>query len=548
MEWTPSKEILNLLLEQPLNGVILLTDQIKIISINENAIRLLNLNKTIDQLIDKHLTEELVSLPLLTAFLQKIKPKAAFPQATIKTSVTEIPCQLTVIQQIFILTLETDQTLSISNTSLRAKPIEYDDITHMPSYANFATAAQLAISQLKENYIAHFVIVDLKDFDLVKDTLGQYLGNAILKIIAKRIISMCDSSSDLYSRISHHKFCLLHYQKNNHKPSATEFIDKLQAFIDHPIEIEGVKAFIQFAIGLAYFPEHGDSIESLSHSADIACNAARRLERTVIYSDELKQHSHFHLSLLHDAQYALEKNEFILFFQPKLCLRTNQIKSCEALIRWQHPSYGLLFPDRFLFLLEGSNLVHQLIYHIIELAIISIAENQNNIQIAINLSPKNLFTPKLMPWIEEKITKHGINPKKLCFEITETVLLVNNQMTREKVMELHNLGVVISLDDFGVGYSSLTHLKTLPIQQIKIDRSFIKNIHLSSKDHLIVKSIIIMARNLGIEVVAEGVENKAQKQLLIQMSCDVIQGFLIAKPMPSKQFISFLKQNSLQNW
>lgn len=250
--------------------------------------------------------------------------------------------------------------------------------------------------------------------------------------------------------------------------------------------------------------------------------------------------SHQALKLLQDAERALGNNEFVLFLQPTLNLKENRITTCEALVRWHHPEHGLMLPSDFLPLIERSELIHELVFVTLDLAMQHIVALDRRIRVAVNLSPENLFTPGLIPELEVLFDRYQVSPGLVCLELTETAMIETDEATRSILGRLQGMGIVVSLDDYGTGFSSLSHIRSLPISQIKIDRSFIKNIPSSEKDKMIVRSIMELAENLGLEVVIEGVESEAHWRILRVMGCDMMQGYYIARPQSIEDVRAFI--------
>jgi EAL domain-containing protein (putative c-di-GMP-specific phosphodiesterase class I) len=323
---------------------------------------------------------------------------------------------------------------------------------------------------------------------------------------------------------------------------------KLIEGLSQPLFVEGQSFHVGASIGMALYPEHGMDHTTLMRRADVAMYTAKREKSSyAIYSEEQDQDSHVRLALSRDLRYAVDRGELLLQYQPKADVRTREVSSVEALIRWKHPMRGLLFPDRFMGLAEQTGLVKPLSFWVLGEATRQCSiwhRAGQNLGIAINLSASSLPDSKLGDMIAYYLGEYSIPASMLEIEVTESVLMADPMRAKIVLDRLHELGVKIAIDDFGTGYSSLAYLRRLPVDEIKIDKSFVLDMVTDSEDALIVRSIIDLGHNLGLRVVAEGVENAETWALLETMGCDVIQGFYISRPLTVADLTFWMSERS----
>jgi diguanylate cyclase (GGDEF)-like protein len=389
------------------------------------------------------------------------------------------------------------------------------------------------------------MLLDLDRFKEVNDTLGHAHGDTLLQEVGKRILERV-RDADTVARLGGDEFVILIGDLNSEE-AALEVAGRVASLFDEPFVMEHVRLDVEASIGVAVFPNHGESFEELLQRADIAMYAAKATHvGPTMYTPELDVHSPARLALLGDLRTALDHDEFVLHFQPKLNLRTREIEGFEALVRWQHPERGLVAPDDFIPLAERTGLIHPLTAWVLDHAV---AESRQwldegiRLPVAVNVSARSVLDPRFPGAVAGVLARHGLPAALLELEITETAMLADPTRALEVVTALAELGVQLSIDDFGVGYTSLSHLKRLPVHELKIDRSFVANMNTDENDAVIVRSTVDLGRNLGLRVVAEGVETEAVSALLLEIGCELAQGYHFARPMPADAVTSWLRQH-----
>jgi diguanylate cyclase (GGDEF)-like protein len=419
----------------------------------------------------------------------------------------------------------------------------YDTLTGLPNRTLFRDRirTQLLIAN-KENYTLGIVLIDINNFKAMNDALGHESGDQILIEFCKRINETL-APNETFSRLGSDEFILIIPET-----SSSETIEKVKLILNRLEDEFSINHHdglnINASFGISMYPEHGADRSLLLRHADIALHAAKKANSSFHIYDEIEdQVNDTHVSLAVDIGHALNENQFELYYQPKIDIKTNTIISAEALGRWRHPTKGFIPPDIFIDALEQYNSIDKYTYNAIDEAIKNIKNWMSaghNIKVAINISTQTLMNPDFINQIESRITEFAIS-KRIIFEITESLFLSNQDFVFDSLTRLRAMGIELSIDDFGTGYSSLSRLKKLPVNELKIDQSFIKDMNEFADDQIIVRSIIDLAHNLGLTVVAEGVETKEILDKLNHLGCDIAQGYLISRPMPANDFEKFLK-------
>jgi diguanylate cyclase (GGDEF)-like protein len=386
------------------------------------------------------------------------------------------------------------------------------------------------------------ILIDLDHFKEINDTLGHHIGDMLLRQVGPRLRSTL-RDGDLIARLGGDEFgVLLTDLVSSDDPK--NVAGKIVRALDQPFMVEGFTLDIDASMGVALFPEHGQDVDTLMRRADIAMYVAKETHaRYEMYAPARDKHSPKRLSLLGDLRHAIDERQLVLYYQPKMEITSGRVADVESLIRWEHPSHGLVMPDEFIPLAEHTGLIAPLTSFVLDSALAQHTvwrEKGVNLGVGVNISVRNLFDPNFATEVAEAIQKWGINPAVLELEITESTLMADPQRALDVLMRLSALGVRLALDDFGIGYSSLAHLKRLPVNVMKIDKSFVMNMAHDEDDAVIVQSTIDLARSLGLEVVAEGVENQEALSRLAEMGCDIAQGYYLTRPLPPDQLESWL--------
>jgi len=318
----------------------------------------------------------------------------------------------------------------------------------------------------------------------------------------------------------------------------------LQTALEEPFLMGGHPLEIEASTGIALFPEHGNDPVTLSQHADVAMYLAKQSpQRCAFYDARHDQSSSRRLTLLGDLRKAIATGELCLYYQPKADLRTGLVKGVEALVRWQHPTLGFIPPDQFIPLAEQTGLITPLTHWVVETALRQCREwldAGRELRVAVNLSVRNLHDAGLPEAIADLLAQYGVSPRLLCCEITESAVMVDAEQALHMLHRLFALGVRIAIDDYGTGSASLSYLKRLPADELKIDRAFVQHVTTDQADQAIVRSTVNLAHSLGIQVVAEGVEDQATWDLLASLTCDIAQGYYLSRPLPPTDLMRWL--------
>ena len=426
----------------------------------------------------------------------------------------------------------------------------HDDLTALPNRMVFSQSVSEAV-KIGRRYDQQFAVmfVDLDRFKIINDTLGHSAGDALLIEIAKRLTQSV-RESDLVSRIGGDEFVIL-LRKISNVEQVTRVARKILAAVVKPLTIHGHECRVTASIGISLFPSDAQDEELLTKNADAAMYAVKEEGRNsfLFHSQEIKTQSIERLMLETSLRRALERNELLLYYQPKQDISRGSISGVEALLRWHHPDLGLLQPSRFIPLAEETGLIVPIGKWVLETACAQSMAWQRQglpaIRIAVNLSPRQFADPNLLDDIGAALEKSGMPPELLELEITESMMMQNVEHTVQVLTAIKSLGITLAIDDFGTGYSSMSLVKKFPIDVLKIDRSFVREITTDSEDKAIADAIIALGRALDLTIVAEGVETVEQEAFLRAHNCDEIQGYLISKPIPADEFAGFLANHAL---
>ena len=426
----------------------------------------------------------------------------------------------------------------------------WDHLTGLPNRARFREAAREAIERTgKPTHTASdtapagvaILVLDLDRFKHVNDALGYTFGDSVLQAVAKRLALHHVGPNDLLARLGGNEFALL--LDNTDSAAAYAFAQRVASSLEEPLTFADQSIDMSAGIGIACWPEHAADADTLLGMAEVAMYAAKSKTTGVqIYQSSLDSSSKQSLSLLTELRHAVEHSELKLYLQPKIELNLSAATSVEALVRWQHPTRGLILPFEFIPFAEQTGFVRQLTLWVFNEAARTWPELQKidqACQIAVNLSARDLMDPALPGNLQAILTKHGVPASGFCLEITESAIMDDPQRAEATLNRLNECGFKLSIDDFGTGYSSLAYLKRLPVDQLKIDKSFVMAMEKIKGDAVIVRSTIDLAHNLSLTVVAEGVENAVVYNLLKKLGCDQAQGYLISKPMPAAEYVAW---------
>jgi diguanylate cyclase (GGDEF)-like protein len=387
--------------------------------------------------------------------------------------------------------------------------------------------------------------IDIDNFKEINDGFGYRVGDSALKSIAKRLSTYFGTRGMLTRYEGDEFFAVLSIEHiKNTIPSTAQELIKL---FTNPVAADNYQFYVSCSVGVSLYPLHAQNTSELVKNAHMATSKAKAGGKNgyQIFNPEINKIYNKKCELRQSINSAITNNEYFLVYQPQFNAITKRVVGAEALLRWQHPTKGVTPPAEFIPYAENSGLIIEIGKIVLEKAISKWAEWVNagvisNIRIAINISPQLLYQDNFIQIVNDMLVKYGCSPDILKFEITEQVVIENKSITISKLHELRNLGVEISIDDFGTGYSSLTYLKDLPVDQLKIDRSFVVNIAKEQKNRAIIESIIHLCRGLSLSVIAEGAETKEEVDFLLKLGCEYVQGFYFSKPLNQKKFFNLL--------
>ena len=421
----------------------------------------------------------------------------------------------------------------IAETSVLEYQSLHDPLTGLPNRMLLQDRLEYAIAQsLREQNSMAFLLMDLDRFKEINDTLGHHIGDRLLQEAAKRISEVL-RKSDTVARLGGDEFAVL--LPSTKMRSAKTVCSKIIEAIEKPFTIDTLCLRVGVSIGMAMCPEFGEDATTLLQRADVAMyNAKRGGLGYAIYTPEQDEHSVSRLGLVGELKDAVDKNQLELCYQPMVDMRTGKIHTAEALVRWNHPTQGQIAPDEFIPLAEQSGVIRDLTMWVFHNAMLQWSQWHHvgiELHLSLNLSVRVLQDKELPGKVQRLIDHHGIDPSWITLEVTESAIMSDPVTARRVLRRLADMGLKLSIDDFGTGYSSLSYLKQLPVNAVKIDKSFVSQMDQNENDAVIVRATIDLAHNLGLKVVAEGVETEDVWDLLEMLGCDVAQGFLIRRPI-----------------
>jgi diguanylate cyclase (GGDEF)-like protein/PAS domain S-box-containing protein len=418
-----------------------------------------------------------------------------------------------------------------------------DQLTGLPNRTLLHDRTEQAVRVAgRQGLTAALLLIDLDRFKEVNDTLGHHHGDLLLQQVAERLLGTL-RDSDTVARLGGDEFAVLLPQIDGIQ-AATVVAEKLSAAIERPFTVDGLSLDVDFSIGVAVYPDHANDADELLQRADVAMYAAKAAHSGhTVYDPTLDQHSPRRLSLLGQLRHALAAGELVVHYQPKADVRSARILGVEALVRWQHPEHGLLGPGEFIPLAETTGVIRLLTSYVLDAALRQCRawlDAGRELSVAVNLSARCLLDLTLPDQIARLLEDTAVAPEYLVLEITESAIVTDPTRALGILNRLHALGVQLAIDDFGTGYSSMAYLKSLPVDELKVDRSFVMHLRESQSDAVIVRSTVDLGHNLGLRVVAEGVEDEATWQELATLGCDTVQGYYLARPMPAAELIPWL--------
>jgi diguanylate cyclase (GGDEF)-like protein/PAS domain S-box-containing protein len=421
----------------------------------------------------------------------------------------------------------------------------YDSLTDLPNRVLFKDRLQQAILRAhRDNELLALLFIDLDDFKVVNDSLGHDAGDQLLREAARRIAS-CTRETDSICRLGGDEFTVILSGPRGNADIA-RVCDKLKAVFGAPFFIGDAEFHVGASIGVARYPYDGDDPDVLTKNADAAMYAAKSEGRNTsrFFSESLGEEISTYVALRTRMTRGLANGEFLLHLQPQVDLHSGEVRALEALVRWNHPERGMIGPDAFIPIAEESGVIMDLGEFVINEAIRLVREARSTgwpeLRMAINVSRRQLLMPALPELISTRLLQNNLPGSALIVEVTESMVMGNLESVVHTLSRLREHGVAAAIDDFGTGYSSLSLLRRLPVEFLKIDRSFVADADITAEGRSIVQAIAVMAKSLGLKIIAEGVERPQQEALLREIGCDVGQGYWYARPLPHEELIGFL--------
>ncbi|MBM3115401.1 putative bifunctional diguanylate cyclase/phosphodiesterase [Jeongeupia naejangsanensis] len=417
-----------------------------------------------------------------------------------------------------------------------------DGLTGLPNRSHMLELMQAHIVTDGTPFVV--LLIDINQFKYVNDYLGYQTGDAMLVALAKRLASLMHLHGELCARLPGDEFALLF--PNARIDGLPRLLARLESALVDPVIVSGQRLDLSVGIGVAAYPEHGESAELLLRHAEVAMYLAKRDHAAyAVYCTETEAHRRNRTALLADLREAIEGGQLRVHYQPKALLRDGSVTKAEALVRWAHPERGWIGPDEFIPFAEQTGRLRAITHWVVDTVTCQLAywrEEGLTLCVSVNVGMSDVEDDTFVAFVDRALRRHGINPSQLCLEITETGMMHRPKQLLVNLDRLRQLGVQLSIDDFGNGYSSFGYLAQMPVHELKIDRTFIERLEHNFENVSIVRSIIELGHILGLDVVAEGVETPAIWQALVVMGCDEAQGYLIARPMPADELTRWLEK------
>lgn len=416
-----------------------------------------------------------------------------------------------------------------------------DPLTELANRNRFVAELQQALARCPAGEGVAVLLMDLDNFKDLNDTLGHAAGDSLLRQLAGRLAERLRDGDQL-ARLGGDEFALLIAHCN--PGTAIHAAQHYRAALATPFDVRGISMTLNATLGIALYPDHGESAGSLLQHAEVAMYLGKQQRSPyALYRPELDRHSLLRLALMSELKGAVEDGQLSLYFQPKLNIRARSLYGVECLVRWIHPVHGFIPPDEFIPLAEQTGNVCALTRWVVRTAVAQSRAWQDQglaLKTAINVSALDLADPGFASFIAAQLTAQGVAPGSLVVEITESAVMADPELAMGQLQQLCDLGVQLSIDDYGTGYSSMAQLKRLPVHELKIDKSFVLDLLSNPDDDIIVRSTIELGHNMALKIVAEGVETEAILERLDQLGCDIAQGYLLSKPLAPPAFAEWL--------
>lgn len=415
----------------------------------------------------------------------------------------------------------------------------HDTLTDLPNRNLLKAKLEELIAAQQKFALFHLNLSRLKD---VNETLGHEVGDSLIIEAAERLTRIDDIA--LLCHLGSDEFVILSHRVQ--EEAQTELINAIYKELEDSFDYQGISLQLQMRIGISCFPEHSQNAKELLQMADMALHHTRKINQaTQVYNDSLNINSVERLNLINDLKTAIAEEQLALFYQPKVDLKTGKVTHAEALVRWQHPKLGMVPPDNFIYIAEQTGQINALTQCVFIMALKQFNQwkaQDIHLNIAVNISAENLKDPHFFGFVCQSIETYQIPAASITLEVTESVVVDEPQAAIVILQKFKDRGFKLSIDDYGTGYSSLAQLKQLPVHELKIDKSFVQKLKDEEDDQIIVRSTIELAHNMGLSVVAEGIEDEFALAWLSQFGCELAQGYFISRPLPANEFSSWFKE------
>ena len=423
----------------------------------------------------------------------------------------------------------------------------HDQLTALPNRTLFRDRVEHALvtAERAGNLVA-LLLMDLDRFKEVNDTLGHHCGDLMLKELATRLTGLT-RPGDTVARLGGDEFALL-VPDVPHPDAVTGLADRITRALQEPVLVDGLPLEVEASVGISFYPDHGEDVETLLQRADVAMYVAKETNaHFAVYDAHTDHYRPERLVLVGELRRAIEEGELVLHYQPKATLADGEVRGVEALVRWQHPERGLVPPDVFIPVAEQTGLMRPLTLFVVESALRQCRawrEQGIDLTVAVNVAMRNILDERFPDELSHLLAKFGLEPAVLELELTETSVLADPPRAKAILHRLRETGVKLAVDDFGTGYASLAYLSELPVDEIKIDRSFVTAMDTDERYARIVRSTIDLGRNLSLSVVAEGVETGEVWSRLTDLGCHSAQGYFLARPLPAEELMPWLTERA----
>jgi diguanylate cyclase (GGDEF)-like protein len=430
--------------------------------------------------------------------------------------------------------LSRSRRATIAQAEANRRQALHDALTGLPNRTLLRQRADAALDGAAPGSVA-LMLIDLDRFKEINDTLGHAHGDVVLQAVAERLRGAV-RGTDTVARLGGDEFAVL-LPGVEGAQAAEELATRALAALVGGVEADGISLDVEASIGIAMAGDDGTDVEALLRNADIAMYSAKdRSLGVCVYGSELDDHSPERLGLLGDLRRAIDAGELVVHWQPKVSLPGGEVRGVEALLRWHHPQRGMIPPGVFIPAAERTPVIRPLTRYVLEAAVAQCARWRaagRHLDVAVNVSARNLLDDRFVDDVLEVLARWEVPASSLELEVTESAIMADPARAQLILGRLAAVGVTLSIDDFGAGYTSLSHLKDLPVHQLKIDRSFVAQMTSDPRDALIVRSVVELGRNLGLTTIAEGVEDRDTFDRLADLGCDVAQGYLVCRPLPA---------------